>query len=65
MLDKTLARPGWSKLLQVSLGMLIYSYQPGDDGFKEEALKGFPEKQFPYLTSNRLEFEFAVTSQSV
>jgi len=25
MLDKTLARPGWSKPLQVSLGILIYS----------------------------------------
>ena len=65
MLDKTLARPGWSKLLQVSLGILIYSYQRGDDGFKEEALKGLPEKQFPYLTLNALSFEFAVTSQSV
>ena len=64
VLDETLARPGWSKLLQVSLGILIYSYQRKDDGL-EEVLKGLPEKQFHYLTLSGISFEFTVTSKLV
>lgn len=64
-LDAALAQPGWPKLRQVSLGIIIWSKERANDDL-ECALKELPQTQFPKLSSSKsLSFEFFVRGERV
>jgi hypothetical protein len=64
-LDAALEQPGWPKLRQVSLGIIIRRWERANDDL-ECALKQLPQTQFPKLSSSKsLSFGFSVCEKRV
>jgi hypothetical protein len=64
-LDAALAQPGWPKLRQVSLAIVIWSKERANDDL-ECALKQLPQTQFPKLSSSKsLSFTFSACEERV